>query len=166
MGQGNGVNIGISASTQQATREIAKLSQQLGKFGTATKGLFAGQTAQAAVSYTKHLQQLERQLERTTQRVKSLQAAQAALLSQQKALTAAGAPSGAPQVQTLNRALGQNQRSLNYWQARQAGVQAAVSGGQGGGMPLSLLGALPGRYWLPATIASAAVGAVTSGMGV
>jgi hypothetical protein len=169
MGQGNGVSIGISVSTQRAAQELNKLGQQFGKFGSATKGLFGGQTQQQAASYVKHLQQLERQLERTTQRVKSLQAAQQALLNQQKALTAAGAPSGAPQVQTISRALQQNQRSLSYWQARQAGAQAAQaaqSGQGGGGMPLAMLGSLAGRYWLPGMVASAAVGAVTSGMGV
>lgn len=146
-GVGGGVSIPVGANTGQATQQINKLQQQLGKFGGAVKGLFGGQSAQQAATYNKHLQQLERNLERVTMRVKSLQGAQAQLLQQQKQLQAGGV--SLTRQDPLFKAIQQNQRSLTFWQGKQMGAQAQLTtmqgnrpsvGGGGGGTAQFLAG--------------------------
>lgn len=144
MPPGNGgVSIGVNANTQGAQRSIAGLSQGLGKLSANAKNLFGSGSAQQLNTYNKHLNQLERNLDRVNQRLKTLQGTQSNLLQQQRQLQQGGGPGAQAQLGTIQKALQQNQRSLSFWQAKQVGGQAAVNvaqaqrpgiGGGGGGL--------------------------------
>lgn len=148
MSIGNGgVSIGVSANTQQAQRQISGLNTTFGKLAAGTKTLFGSGGATQVNTYNKHLQNLERNLERVNQRMKTLQGTQAALIQQQKSLQGSGGsnnPASVMQLATIQKALQQNTRSMSFWQAKQVGMQAQVGvaqaaappgvGGGGGGM--------------------------------
>lgn len=138
----SGVSIGVNVNPQGAQRGLAGISQGLGKLSASAKNLFGSGSAQQLNTYNKHLNQLERNLDRVNQRLKTLQGTQSNLLQQQRQLQQGGGPGAQAQLGTIQKALQQNQRSLSFWQAKQAGGQAAVQvaksqrpgvGGGGGG---------------------------------
>jgi hypothetical protein len=170
-----GVSVGVNVNAQQAQRGLAGLQQGFGKLASSTKSLFGGSNSQQLNTYNKHLNQLERNLDRVNTRLKTLQGVQSSLLTQQRQLQQSGGAGGAAQLATVQKALQQNTRALSFWQAKQAGAQAAVSyqqgqrpavGGGGGGMA----GFFAGQFnnvagGLGGTILKAVgIGAVTKGV--